>query len=51
MLTDAAASQTPITVSELLTRSEKLALGDSSGSPEPTLGSRDREQRRPCWSA
>jgi hypothetical protein len=38
MLTDAAASQTPITVSELLTRSEKLALGDSSGSPEPTLG-------------
>ena len=34
MLTDAAASQTPITVSELLTRSEKLALNDSSGSPE-----------------
>jgi hypothetical protein len=38
MLTDAAASQTPITVSELLTRSEKLALGDSSGSQELTLG-------------
>ncbi len=34
MITDAAASQTPITVNELLTRSEKLALNDSSGSPE-----------------
>ena len=34
MITDAAASQTPITVSELLTRSEKLALNDASGSAE-----------------
>lgn len=34
MLTDAAASPTPITVNELLTRSEKLALSDASGSPE-----------------
>ena len=34
MITDAAASQTPITVSELLTRSEKLALNDASGSLE-----------------
>jgi tetratricopeptide (TPR) repeat protein len=34
MITDAAASQTPITVNELLTRSEKLALNDASGSPE-----------------
>jgi serine/threonine protein kinase len=34
MLTDAAASQTPITVNELLTRSEKLALNDTNGSPE-----------------
>ena len=34
MLTDAAASQTPITVNELLTRSEKLALNDANGSPE-----------------
>jgi tetratricopeptide (TPR) repeat protein len=34
MITDAAASQKPITVSELLTRSEKLALNDASGSPE-----------------
>jgi serine/threonine-protein kinase len=34
MITDAAASQTPITVNELLTRSEKLALNDTSGSPE-----------------
>jgi serine/threonine-protein kinase len=34
MITDAAASAKPITVSELLTRSEKLALSDASGSPE-----------------
>ena len=34
MITDAAASQTPITVNELLVRSEKLALNDTSGSPE-----------------
>ena len=34
MITDAAASQTPITVNELLMRSEKLALNDASGSPE-----------------
>jgi tetratricopeptide (TPR) repeat protein len=34
MITDAAASQTPITVNELLTRSEELALNDASGSPE-----------------
>jgi tetratricopeptide (TPR) repeat protein len=34
MITDAAASQTPITVNELLARSEKLALNDASGSPE-----------------
>jgi serine/threonine protein kinase/tetratricopeptide (TPR) repeat protein len=34
MITDAAASQKPITVSELLTRSEKMALNDASGSPE-----------------
>ncbi len=34
MLTDTAASQTPITVNELLTRSEKLALDDANGSPE-----------------
>jgi serine/threonine-protein kinase len=34
MITDAAASQTPITVNELLTRSEKLALNDAGGSPE-----------------
>ena len=30
MLTDAAASQTPITVNELLARSEKLALNDAA---------------------
>lgn len=34
MITDAAASQTPITVNELLARSEKLALNDPSGIPE-----------------
>lgn len=34
MITDAAASQTPITVNELLARSEKLALSDRSGSSE-----------------
>jgi len=34
MITDAAASQKPITVNELLARSEKLALNDASGSPE-----------------
>jgi eukaryotic-like serine/threonine-protein kinase len=34
MITDAAASPDPITVNELLTRSEKLALSDASGSPE-----------------
>jgi len=34
MITDAAASPQPITVNELLTRSEKLALSDASGSPE-----------------
>lgn len=34
MITDAAASQTPITVNELLARSEKLALNDATGSPE-----------------
>jgi len=34
MITDTAASETPITVNELLTRSEKLALNDASGSPE-----------------
>ena len=34
MITDAAASQQPITVNELLARSEKMALNDASGSPE-----------------
>jgi len=34
MITDAAASQTPITVNELLARGEKMALNDASGSPE-----------------
>jgi eukaryotic-like serine/threonine-protein kinase len=34
MLTDAAASPTPITVTELLVRSEKLALSGTSGSSE-----------------
>ena len=34
MITDAAASQKPITVNELLARSEKMALNDASGSPE-----------------
>jgi eukaryotic-like serine/threonine-protein kinase len=34
VITDAAASATPITVTELLTRSEKLALNNTSDSPE-----------------
>jgi eukaryotic-like serine/threonine-protein kinase len=34
MITDAAASEKPITVNELLARSEKMALNDASGSPE-----------------
>jgi eukaryotic-like serine/threonine-protein kinase len=34
VITDGAASPTPLTVSELLARSEKLALSDASGSPE-----------------
>jgi serine/threonine protein kinase len=34
MITDAAASQTPLTVNELLERGERMALNDASGSPE-----------------
>jgi len=34
IITDAAASPQPITVNELLVRSEKMALNDASGSPE-----------------
>jgi serine/threonine protein kinase len=34
IIRDAAASSTPITVSELLTRAENLALNDTGGSPE-----------------
>jgi serine/threonine protein kinase/tetratricopeptide (TPR) repeat protein len=34
VITDAAESAKPVTVGEMLTRSEKLALGDTSNSPE-----------------
>ncbi len=34
VITEAAESPKPVTVGELLTRSEQLALGDASGSPE-----------------
>jgi serine/threonine-protein kinase len=34
VITEAAESAKPVTVGEMLTRSEKLALGDTSGSPE-----------------